>query len=334
MIEKEQIEKARSGDLPAVLTRLGAELRPEGRGFSILPHSSLKLFQMRGVWLYKWWARSGEVGDGIQYLRRHHQMTFSAAVEVLSSSPACIGRAIDAPAQAANRTPSETRKTTKDVFHWRSRAEKLAAYAGRQLFTAAGAGALTYLIRRRGLAETTLRRHRLGWLPPKDHMPSKIVIPCRNSRGNLIRVRFRTDRPGPDGCRYRVMKGSCPHSPFPLGISPGKPVIWVESELDGILVHQAAGDVAGVLSLGSASVKLPGRVTDYLARRIPLNLISLDNDDGGRRRTGDLVEKLSNAAPWPVPAGCGKDPGEAWPFMDLNAWVAQGVKWGSRWIDR
>ena len=205
-------------------------------------------------------------------------------------------------------------------------AKKLIRYAAQQLFTREGAGALSYLIKERGLTEGTVQKHSLGWLPPKKRMPSKLVIPCRNSRGRLIRVRFRIDHPKPGECRYRVMKGSMGYSPFPLGVSSEIPLVWVESELDGILLYQEIGDEAGVLAWGSAAIKLSGPVKDFLTRRVPLNLLCLDNDRSGRKRIGELLHLLPNAVSWPVPEQIGKDPGEAWPRMEFKTWIQRGIE--------
>lgn len=291
MIDPEQIAKARKGDLPSLLQNLGIQLRREGQGFSAASHDSLKLFRRDDVWLYKWWARDGEVGDGIQFLRRHHGMRFSEAIEALSGTASISSTSIR----------RNDQKRDASTISWRIRAEKLVRYAGHQILTSTGVGALSFLTHERGLTETTIQSQCLGWLPEKDRMPSKIVIPCRNSRNQLIRVRFRIDDPEQDENRYRMMKGSLGHSPFPLGVSPGRPVIWVESELDGILLHQEIGGQAGVLALGSAAVRLSCKMIDFLIQRIPLNLICLDNDDCGKQRTQELIHLLLNAVAWPVP---------------------------------
>ena len=83
MIPKEQIETAKRADLPRILKGLGIELVPNGRGYHFREHDSLKLFQQDGIWLYKWWSRNGEVGDGIQYLQRHYGMSFPEAAATL-----------------------------------------------------------------------------------------------------------------------------------------------------------------------------------------------------------------------------------------------------------
>ena len=64
----------------------------------------------------------------------------------------------------------------------------------------------------------------------------------------------------------------------------------------------------------------------YLTDKIPINLISLDNDQGGREKTIDLMKLLPNAIDWPVPEKYGKDPGDACKRMNSKQWVEAGLK--------
>ena len=52
----------------------------------------------------------------------------------------------------------------------------------------------------------------------------------------------------------------------------------LESELDAILIAQEAGDLIGVLGMGTTALKFDGAIADYLIKNIPAILISLDND--------------------------------------------------------
>lgn len=165
----------------------------------------------------------------------------------------------------------------------------------------------------------------LGWLPPKDNMPSKLVIPCYDSSSKLIRLRFRIDEPEPGKERYRISKGSCSHLPFPLGIQTERPVVIVESELDAILVAQEMRGKVGVLGLGTVSLNLTSAVVHYLNEKIPITLISLDNDRSGRMKTDVLKGKLSKAIDWPIPQKYGKDPGEGWKQMAIYQWIESGL---------
>jgi len=311
MIPKEIIETAKKADLPNVVQQLGIELIPNGSGYHLREHDSLKLFRINGIWLYKWWSQGGEAGDGIQFLQRYLGMEFPKAVETLSGIPIACCKPHD-------QNLWQTKK-------WQTASKKLIDVAVSYLLGPDGKERFLYLVENRGLCPRTILKHRLGWLPHKDHMPSKLLIPCYNSQGTLMRIRFRIDKPNEVHQRYRISKGSNPHAPFPLGICRGKPLIIVESELDAILIAQDAGDLIGVLGLGSTSNELSSEMICYLNAKIPVTMISLDNDDSGKSRTTKLLDKLSNSISWPIPEKYGKDPGEAWQQMSIRAWIEKGI---------
>jgi len=319
MIPASLIKKAKYADLPSVVSSLGFKLCREGQSFSSREHDSLKLFKRQGIWLYKWWSRNGEVGDGIQFLRRFFGMEFHDAVAALSGE--ITGCSYNTGSYESPHHDSETYTS----IHWQKKAERLAGYAKKNLFEASGSKCLEFLIRERGLNEHTVKNHCLGWLPERNYMPSKLVIPCFNIRGQLIRIRFRIDNPRPNQARYRVMKGSNTHSSFSSGIFPGKPVVVVESELDGILVHQGAGSKTGVLALGTTANSLSEPVFKYFANKIPLALVSLDNDRSGKEKTRYFLERIPNSLSWPVPGKTGKDPGEAWKKISIREWIAEAI---------
>ena len=317
MISRIQIEAAKSGDLPTVLQSMGIALVPEGHGYHFRDHDSLKLFRKSGIWLYKWWAQGGEVGDGIQYLQQYCGFDFTLAVNTLADPP-------DRQQNSAYQSEEQNKEEQWTSNKWQDKSEKLIRFARSSLFEYAGKKRLNYLINERGLNTDTIKKHRLGWLPAKDHMPSKILIPCYNTKGKLFRIRFRIEQSGQE--RYRISKGSNPYLPFPLGISSGKPVAMVESELDAILLYQETGKQIGVLALGSAAIKLTPTMFRFLNEKVPVVLICMDNDQAGKDTTKRLKSDLKNAIDWPVPVKYGKDLGEAWGKMDMNSWIKIGLK--------
>ena len=322
MIPKEKILSAKQADLPSILQSMGVDLIVEGNSYHLREHDSLKLFRRDGIWLYKWWSRGGEVGDGIQYLQRHFGMSFIEAVETLSGNTTVQSDRHD----IFDHQASQRLQIQWMSINWQTKSEKLIRVSQSCLFGPNGKERISYLVNERGLHLDTIRSHRLGWLPAKDHMPPKILIPCYASQGRLIRIRFRIDNPKPGQERYRISKGSNSYSPFPLGLSYGKPVVLVESELDAILVAQEAGPRAGVLGIGTTGAKFTPTMVRYLNEKVPLILISLDNDQGGRDKTASLTNELHNAIKWRVPEKYGKDPGEAWKRMSIDKWVEAGLK--------
>jgi len=91
MIPQAQIEQAKRADLPTILLKLGFRLVPDGKGYCLLEHDSLKFFRQKGIWCYKWYSRNGEVGDGIYFLQRHAGMSFKEAVNLLAQIRALSG---------------------------------------------------------------------------------------------------------------------------------------------------------------------------------------------------------------------------------------------------
>lgn len=325
MIPKKRIEAAKRADLPGVVQGMGIELVSNGKGYHFKEHDSLKLFQQDGVWLYKWWSRGGEVGDGIQYLQRHHGMNFPEAVEALSGKMTFQNSSSQHVSRQNPNCPESKPQPWKSK-RWQIASESLIRVAQSCLLGPNGKGRLYYLIHHRGLRLDTIGKRRLGWLQAKAHMPSKLLIPCYDSQGNLIRIRFRIDDPVPGHPRYRISKGSNPDSPYPIGVSSSRPIMILESELDAILIAQEAGEHVGVLGMGTTGTKLSPVMIHYLTAKTPINLISLDNDQGGREKTTALMNQLPNAIDWPVPEKHGKDPGEAWNRISLQAWVKAGLK--------
>lgn len=98
----------------------------------------------------------------------------------------------------------------------------------------------------------------------------------------------------------------------------------VESELDGLLISQEAGDMVGVIAMGSAQIR-PDQRTDKVLREADLILVALDSDQaGGKEAWGFWKNTYRNARRWPVPIG--KDPTEAAQMgLDLRVWVKAGL---------
>jgi len=109
-----------------------------------------------------------------------------------------------------------------------SNSEKLIRVGLSHLQGPNGKERVSYLVHERGLHLDTIRQRRLGWFPAKDHMPSKLLIPCYDSEGDLIRIKFRIENPDPGRERYRIGKGSNPDSPSLIGVASAKPLMILE----------------------------------------------------------------------------------------------------------
>ncbi len=313
----ENIRQAKQANLPDVLQQLGVVLRKEGSSYCSAEHDSLKFFKYNGIWLYKWFSRNGEVGDAIQYLQRHQAMGFQQALQALCAA----GPSYRIPPIDGINTPNKLLWTSSS---WQAKARQLIHTAQNHLWLGKGCNHLAYLKHQRGLQEQSIKKHRLGSLPAKAFMPSKLLIPCYNSKGVLFRIRFRIDEPNANAGRYRNMRGSNATFSFPLGITPGQVLIIVESELDAMLIAQETQKAT--LALGSTATCFNQSMRQFLISKLPLLLLCLDNDASGQNKTRRLLAQLPNARNWPVPLELGKDPGEIWQHINIQQWIEAGIK--------
>jgi hypothetical protein len=100
--------------------------------------------------------------------------------------------------------------------------------------------------------------------------------------------------------------------------------VIIESELDGLLLAQEAGHLAGVVSLGSVTNR-PDAETDRTLKAADLLLIALDSDPAGASESRKWWKRIyRNGKRWLVPIG--KDPSEAFQRgLNLRAWVMAGL---------
>jgi hypothetical protein len=100
--------------------------------------------------------------------------------------------------------------------------------------------------------------------------------------------------------------------------------VIVESELDGLLIHQEAGDMVGVIALGSAT-NTPDIEAHKALEQAEVILVALDTDEAGAKQTWTWWAKQNQQSKrWPVING--KDPGEAYRNgLDIRAWALAGA---------
>jgi len=226
---------------------------------------------------------------------------------------------------------------------WEERANEVIKFAEGYLWRNCCVNIRSWLIDERGLNEDTVRKTRLGWtpqdvfmvreewgLPPekkddgkdlKVWIPQGLVIPFVND-GHIQRVRVRRDS-SENGDRYCLIPGS---SPLPMVLGSGKYVVVVESELDGFLLDQEAGDLVRIIALGSVVIK-PDPVTTSLLEKAKRILVALDGDEAGARISWEWwLKRFSQAKRWPTPSKFGKDPTEARKNgLNLRNWVLAGI---------
>ena len=287
----------------------------------------------------RYWCRGcGKSGDTIQYLRDFKGLSFSDACHYLGRE---LGPRVSGlrPASVA----WEPRETTAPSAAWQERARSFLDSAVAVLWSQQGAKIRQWLKQEKGLQDTIIEETSLGYNPAdmyepriawglasshkddnterRQWLPSGLVIPLVRG-GEIHRLRIRREAPG-DGARYVVISGSS-SAPMTMHLDQAAMII-VESELDELLLNQEAGDLAGIVALGSAQAK-PDRFTHEVLKDASLVLVSLDTDDAGAKASwrfwpttyGEKVKR------WPCING--KDASEAWANgLDVRAWVATGI---------
>jgi hypothetical protein len=200
--------------------------------------------------------------------------------------------------------------------------ETAAAY----LWTHEGASALAYL-KGRGLTEETIRAARLGaspgvTLPTADGarfwQASGIVIPWfAGDRLALVKIRQPEGRQPKYAEAFRERPTLFPGSDV---IQPGKPLVIVEGEFDAMLLGQELGELAAVVTLGSASSRPEGS-THRAMMPAPVWYVAHDADAAG--------DKAGSG--WPPRAIRVRPPG---PYKDWTEAAEAGVNLRRWWIDR
>jgi len=243
--------------------------------------------------------------------------------------------------------PSET---------WRGKAFKFVRWAYERLIE--DGEAFGYL-QARGIREETAAAFGLGWNPGRRGrglfrtreswglsseineetgkakalwLPIGWVIPVFRD-GVVMKARIR--RPDAHwkkwGPKYYFVPGGANGTMIlpPAAGAPARGRIWVviEAELDSILTHHEAGDMVGVIGLGSTGY--PDQQAAGLLRNAAHILNALDFDAAGAEKREWWEKHFPEACRWPVPEG--KDPGEAWQKgVDIRQWVIAGLPEGLR----
>ncbi|NTW81506.1 MAG: hypothetical protein HGB32_15385, partial [Geobacteraceae bacterium] len=285
-----------------------------------------------------WWCRGCDKGgDALQWLRD---------IEGMSYKQACseVGKEYD-PKQDSSEPAAQT---VKKQYHateakqtpalWQERAAKFINNCHQALL--ANPQQVKWLNEKRGISDATIAKLQLGFNPgEKDKdlyrarsawgldevlrddgkakklwLPIGITIPWSvNGTPARIRIRRATGEP-----RYYVTPGSS-GTPMLLDATPRrawKTIIIVESELDAIMLHSLAGELAAFIGMGSSHTKPDANIIGQILEQergrgqaIQIK-VALDNDEAGAKGAAWWIETFG-ATIYPVPDGY-KDPGEAY----------------------
>ena len=288
----------------------------------------------------RYWCRGcGKQGDAIQYLRDKRGLSFPDACRFLGREPK------ERHGSARRTAPAawEPREAPAPGAEWQARARSFLDGAVAALWSPHGTAMRKWLKCEKGLQDAIIEEACLGYSAAdlfepraawglasslkddgterRQWIPGGLVIPLVVN-GAVHRLRVRRNAPG-DGARYVVVSGSSP-APMTMHLDRAAMIV-VESELDALLLVQEAGDLAGVVALGSAQAK-PDTLTHKALKDTLLVLVSLDTDDAGAKASwrfwpttyGEKVKR------WPCING--KDASDArLGGLDLREWLVSGI---------
>lgn len=287
----------------------------------------------------RYWCRQcGKAGDSIQYLRERRGLSYREACEALGLE----ARTVTGLGRVASTPPAwEPRTCASPGELWQGKARRLISNGVFHLWGASGAKTRAYLQKDKGLAEATIKKFILGWLPAdrwdqagawglpavlkEDGQPKKLWLPKGITipwidGGQVARVRVRRPEGEP---RYYLLRGS---STAAMILGREKPVTLVlESELDALLMWQEAGDLVNVVALGNAQAR-PDRELAKVLQASRLILMGLDADPAGAKESWQWwPQHYPQAERWPPIDG--KDPGEMLAAgVSVRLWVQAAFK--------
>ena len=291
-----------------------------------------------------WYCRRCNKGGGIvQYLTEFRKMSYQDACLFLGQNPTFSG--ITSRLKRISHPSSNIWKPTthsSPPVQWQKEADDFIKRAENNLWSETCVDIRSWLFTDRGLNEETIKSARLGYnpsnfycqrerwgLPPRidENGKSKdlwlsvgLVIPYIHNQ-QIQRIRIRLQNPIGD-LRYYILSGSI--AAIPMMLNPKEYMVVVESELDGILINQVAGDIVGVIALGAVGIR-PDKEAFEILRQAKLILVSLDSDEAGAKESFNWWGKyFSNSRRW-CPIN-GKDPTEAYQKgLNLRSWILAGL---------
>ncbi len=301
-------------DVAALIERdLGQPVRREGRWLKwTCPFHDDRKTPSLGLAGSRWKCFGcGRSGDAIDWLREREGLTFREACKRLGSMDLVLtSRKVAQPPQRVFSAPSTA---------WQEQAQGVSNTCQAVLWSDAGTKARAWL-NRRGLAKETVKTWRLGFNPDDQKLcglwvPRGIVIPCLVAgRIWYLKVRRATGQ-----TKYSQVSGGQTALFGADTIANHDTVVVTEGEFDAMLLHQEAGDLVGVVTLGSASARLPDAWVPYLLG-VQRLLVAYDTDAAGAEGAA-MWESIAPHAQRLVPLE-GKDVTDFYlAGGDLRAWV-------------
>ena len=116
--------------------------------------------------------------------------------------------------------------------------------------------------------------------------------------------------------------------PSPAVIEPGRPLIIAEGELDALLLGQALGDLAAVVTLGSASARPEAVTLEVMLAAAPWYIATDADDAGDRAASGWPARAVRVRPPVVIMPNAGRN------TKDWSDLAANGVNLARWWRDR
>jgi len=258
-----------------------------------------------------WWRcyGCGEHGDAANLVVRINKVAFPEAVRIIAELSGIVvpSGGSPRPRPPARPTASKPEKPASPPPEEPSglpldEASTLVTEAAGCLWTPEGAKALAYL-RGRGLNDETIKAARLG-VTPGVMIPTRegdrswsvrgITIPWFD-RDRLTLVKFRR----PPGSEPKYVEGFRDRPrvyPTFDAIEPGRPLVICEGELDALLLAQALGDLAVVVTLGSASTRPNPSTLGVMLAAAPW-FIATDADEAGDKAASGWPARATRVRP-------------------------------------
>ena len=289
----------------------------------------------------RWWCRKcGRAGDAIDYIQERDHSDFPRAVKTLGLEIHSSAGLVQAP----TRTRARPKLLVAPGAQWQRAARRFAEESERHLWGHQGRRALDWL-RGRGFRDESIRRAHLGYNPVTHYetwedwgldardgskqgvwLPRGMMIPWEidgelwriNIRRPLTPCEVQKGKPkyvGPAGYRNALYNA---HE-----LSPDRPAILAEGELDAITIAQHAGDLATPVASGSTAGARKVRWVARLALS-PLVLVAFDADHGGDQAADYWMRHLDNARRWrPYWEDANRMARDG---TDLRAWISKGLE--------
>lgn len=286
----------------------------------------------------KAWCRNPECKwnpDSIEYLQKVRKLSFHEAKALSGKTTNGSGSPYCKPSNHISKAPEPRSQA------WFEKASSLIQWTENKLHdTSQGEKNLQWLYDEKGITADTAKEFHIGWNPSwvkRDRLswglteklkedgtkadlwiPKGLVIPAISEAGIIRNIRIRTG----GNPKYSLLPGSNMQYLI-TGNLTSDACFVIESDLDAILLHQEAGDLACFVSTGSTTNKPSGSDIEFLDSKSRL-FLSQDSDDPGRKTAREWNIRFPHAVRWPVIDG--KDPAEARKNgLDLRLWVLAAI---------